>query len=283
MCLAIVKPAGLDVPEKNLRSGYEHHNDGCGIAWAENGELHVEKGMLTWDAFLGLYEGVKEHPCLIHFRKATHGPKNETNCHPFLFNDGKLALIHNGVIQIKIEDNALSDTGNFVKSIMDPIVKTAQVPLDHPALAFLIQRSIGTDKVAIMDGNGKVIFFNEDKGTVEDKIWYSNCSFRWTGNNTRHNTGGYLGNNRSTTSSSSIPSGTRRANDDDETDNHYWGRINRAATAPMIIEDGTKLEPGMATEYGYYEEDIEKEIEDYILSLGMTRQEAITRCFNNVD
>ena len=101
MCLAIYQPAGKTVQEKYLRYGFDNHSDGAGIAWAADGVLHVEKGIFNIEKLLEVYERVKQYPCLIHFRKATHGKVDAANCHPFLLNDGKLALIHNGVLNIR--------------------------------------------------------------------------------------------------------------------------------------------------------------------------------------
>lgn len=179
MCLAIYKPADVDIPLDHLKNGFGNHSDGAGMSWAENGKLHVRKGMFRIEDVLEQYEKIKHLPCLIHFRKATHGTVNATNCHPFVFNDGKLALIHNGVLQIKCCIEGLSDTAHFVKLVLEPLIKGRNVPINDGALNYLICTSIGSDKLAIMDETGKTFIFNEEKGQWEGGAWYSNASFRW--------------------------------------------------------------------------------------------------------
>ena len=52
------------------------------------------------------------------------------NCHPFLFNDNKLALIHNGILPIKCNIDGLSDTVHFVKLVLEPMVKKYNIPIN---------------------------------------------------------------------------------------------------------------------------------------------------------
>ena len=179
MCVAIYKPAGVEIPHKNFKNAFEHHPDGAGIAWAANGILYVKKGIFNVDEFIEQYEKVKQYHCLIHFRKATHGKIDATNCHPFLFNDGKLALIHNGILPIKCSIEGLSDTAHFVKLVLEPMVQQHKVPINDGALNYLISTSIGTDKLAVMDGQGTTYIFNEEKGAWDEGTWYSNTSYKF--------------------------------------------------------------------------------------------------------
>jgi len=236
-------------------------------------------------------------PYAIHFRKSTHGKKDENNCHPFLFNDGKLALIHNGVIPIKCSDDGFSDTWHFTHKVLEPMVKQYGVPIDDQALSWFIRVSIGTDKVAVMDNKGEVVIFNEDKGNWEDtdgpdgkkgKVWYSNYSFRYSSTN-------YA--SRNTTWSPNADqntnvSGAHRVDPDNENEDwegygYHPGRLSEAEHTPLsggvdtqIADDKTRG-PGKMTEYGWYDNEIEEEISDVQTRTGMSREDAIIDVFNN--
>jgi hypothetical protein len=299
MCLAIYKPRKLHIPEKNLRSGFEYNNDGCGLCWAENDKLTLVKGMMKWEDFWKLYKEHEDCPMLIHFRKSTHGKKDEANCHPFLFNDNKLALIHNGVLPIKCSDDGFSDTWHLVNKILDPLVKDHGISIDNQALSWLIKVAIGTDKIAVMDESGEVIIFNEDKGNWEDtdgdeekkgKVWYSNCSFRnttWQNRSTTNDwrPGAGSGNSHANRFQSSLPIGTG----DEEGEN--WEGYGYAQRMSQITPSngGTDIEiatdenrgPGKLTEYGWFDQEIEDEITSIKEKTGMQREDAIIHVFNN--
>ena len=177
MCLAIVKPAGKTVPEEHLRNGFDGNPDSAGIAYADNGAIGTVKTFGIEKLIESYYE--YEHlPMLIHFRLATHGAKDEKNCHPFVFNKGRLAAIHNGIINIQSTKDQ-SDTSMFIERVLEPVSK--RMSLWHPSVKFLVEQSIGNyNKIAVMDGNGETMIFNESAGHWVDGVWYSNTGYKET-------------------------------------------------------------------------------------------------------
>ena len=303
MCLAIVKPRGLHIPEKFLRAGMESNNDGCGMVWADDDKsLHVEKGMMTWEQFWELFQANQDKPMLVHFRRSTHGKKNADNCHPFMFNDGKLALIHNGTIPIKCSEEGYSDTWHLVYKVLEPLVKEHGVEIDSPSLSWLLKVAIGTDKIAIMDGIGEFVIFNEEKGSWEDaegpdnkkgKVWFSNSSFRSTTQTYRYQghgcgwTPGANSVNYHGTSPNRDVSGLTNADENEgEWEGFGYAARQARANAPLSgsntqIATDENRGPGAMTEYGWYDKEIEEMIDGVKKKMGMQRDDAIIHVFNN--
>ena len=334
MCLAIYQPAGKTVSELHLRNGFSNHEDGAGFAWAVNGQLFVKKGIFDVEEVIRHYETIKEYPCLIHFRKATHGKIDETNCHPFLFNDNKLALIHNGILSIKCTMDGLSDTAHFVKQVLEPMVKRNNVPIGDGALQYLLSTSIGTDKMVIMDGDGTTYVINEDKGKWEGGVWYSNMSFSYTYTKPtvyQYKGGGGTYFDRTGQGHAPSPSYALHKDnwrkkfedgaEDDESYLEFWKRTAKSEQSigtccpvdhrktqkiPLLLTDvvddagnvtvidGENVEdyinkieaeektytPGTMCDYGWWDEEIEADIEKHMKNTGCRREDAIIRVFN---
>jgi glucosamine--fructose-6-phosphate aminotransferase (isomerizing) len=75
--------------------------DSAGLATLTGPRLHVRKraGRIN-----ELVRYLRERPApgcvgISHTRWATHGPANDTNAHPHLSSDGRVAVVHNGVIE----------------------------------------------------------------------------------------------------------------------------------------------------------------------------------------
>lgn len=141
MCIAIIKNAGVDLPNSQiLKRCWRKNDDGAGYAYltTEN-EWHVVKGLMTWDAFINSYMAQEfkiGHTVLLHFRVGTSGKKVKGDCfsgctHPFpvaaqykrLMDERyttKQIVIHNGVHSRPAGD--LSDSQLAVKNIVYPLM-----------------------------------------------------------------------------------------------------------------------------------------------------------------
>ena len=177
MCLAIYKPKNTTVNTDRLRNGFNRNPHGSGIAYAKNGKVFIKKGFFSFDEFHKAYKSIGEkHAMLIHFRWATKGGKTKDNCHPFKLNQ-KHAMVHNGTIDRVLCKNNGSDSSNFAERILAPIIKENPSFIHSKAGKKMINLAIGESKVAVIDGSGEAVIFNEQKGHWDQGCWFSNESY----------------------------------------------------------------------------------------------------------
>jgi len=177
MCIAIYKPKDKLIPQDTLEQCYNANSDGAGYMFHKNGKLYIKKGFFSFADFWRSYRRDKSKECVIHFRIKTHGLINEANCHPYKINDN-FAFVHNGMISGYTDPNK-SDTWLFNEDVLQPFVqKWGNLGLFEDPVKKLIEARIGYSKLIFMDNQGNSKIFNEDKGTWDDGVWYSNNSYK---------------------------------------------------------------------------------------------------------
>lgn len=177
MCIAIMKSENKKINKATLKRCYDANPDGAGFMFAENKELTVQKGYFTFKEFYKEYKPHENKQVLLHFRIKTHGPIDKNNCHPFLVNNG-LGFIHNGIIS-GYGDDKQSDTIQFNNNILKKIVaKHGNNSLFDDPMVELIENVIGYSKLVFLDRHGNYKIMNEDKGSWNDGVWYSNNSWK---------------------------------------------------------------------------------------------------------
>ena len=129
MCLIAVQPVGSRIDLRGLRHAWEHGNDdGAGYMFSVGGKLIVRKPFWKLSEFLralqdDMAECAWKSPFVIHLRAATHGAMSAENTHPHLLDDGRVGLVHNGILTDYSGDRATSDTVLFSKLMLGRLSK----------------------------------------------------------------------------------------------------------------------------------------------------------------
>jgi hypothetical protein len=251
MCLAIYKPAETRPDWGAYKNGLDNNPDGWGIAVICDGELLTACGMGGFEEFRSNLEPFSHCQALIHFRWATHGDKDESNCHPFFVDD--LAVIHNGVVSIDTDsDKSRSDTWHFVTKVVAPMYKRDRDFFKRPDVVFNMELAHKTSKFVFLREDGEFGIWNQEDGiNAADGHWYSNdgyLPYKW----------GYA--SRSSTATVYVSSGSARSawNITDEEDEEMYRRWKE--------DEGYDSRDLDTYEKSYYQK-----IENDLMAFGFTR------------
>jgi len=203
MCIAIYKPAKVNIPSKKvLKTCFKNNPDGAGFAIKNlDGLTYGYKGYMSfsafWAAFRNYSKGREDTEMIIHFRISTHGLKDGSATHPFPISKeykdlsalkfvSDKVMAHNGIIQEygEPEDNKkLSDTQHFIRDILaDPAIRDN---LLNKAILQILSKSISTSKMIIFTSEGNAligkfkkvngVYFSND--SYKESLW--NDSYNW--------------------------------------------------------------------------------------------------------
>jgi glutamine amidotransferase len=135
--------------------------------------------------FLELREQYPNGYAMWHARYATHGVKNELNCHPFkVAGEYDTYLAHNGVLDIHIpKGDKRSDTRIMAEELLPRLGGVSA--LDDDYVYDMISSWASGNKVAVMTNDPsaqyKIYIINESLGSWDDNgIWWSNNSHKPT-------------------------------------------------------------------------------------------------------
>jgi hypothetical protein len=188
MCLLVVCKPNSTPSKQDLHNGACSNPHGYGFAIVADGRIITERSMSAKKSirrFLQLREQYPNGYAMWHARYATHGVKNEQNCHPFqVGDDTQTYLAHNGVLDTFIETgDKRSDTRVFAE---DTLPKLGGVSALNDENIYRMVESWATgSKIAVLTVNPvaeyQLYLINEKLGTWDDDgVWWSNSSYKRT-------------------------------------------------------------------------------------------------------
>lgn len=186
MCLLIVCEPNSTPKATDLHAGACSNPHGFGFAIHAGDRIISERSMSAKKSiarFLELREQYPDGYAMWHARYATHGVKNEQNCHPFkVGGDERTYLAHNGVLDISIgKSDKRSDTRVFAEDTLPRIGGVSA--LDDDNVWIMAETWAKGSKIAILTvdpaAQHPMYLLNESAGSWDNEgIWWSNQSHK---------------------------------------------------------------------------------------------------------
>ena len=186
MCLLAVCSPDSTPKKKDLECASCNNPHGFGFAVIAGDQIITGRGMSAKKVIRRFLEVRKQHPsswALFHARYATHGVKNEDNCHPFKVpSNPDTYLAHNGILDVHIPaGDKRSDTRVFAEDVLPAM--GGVTALDNDDVWKMVSKFAIGSKVAILtlDPNAKeqCYIINEDAGHWDnDGMWWSNNGYK---------------------------------------------------------------------------------------------------------
>jgi predicted glutamine amidotransferase len=177
MCIIVYKQKDVKIPDKfidTLETCFDNNPDGAGILYEKDGKLHIEKGFMTFDSFKRHYEKLNfsdKDIFVLHFRIATQGNIDQYTCHPFPISHKvkhlkattfhtNFAMVHNGCISMKDENDDLSDSQLFVRDVLSQL-NPADIYNDGPVKNLISMSTSGS----------KLLLWHTEYGIMTTGLW----------------------------------------------------------------------------------------------------------------
>ncbi len=140
------KPAApllIDGLQKLEYRGY----DSAGIALMKNGTITVNKSngrLAVLSDTINGGKGLSQTIGIGHTRWATHGKPSDINAHPHTSEDGRFAVVHNGIIENyqQIKEKLIADGVNFVSETDTEVIAHLLAARDDGNLLTTISRAV---------------------------------------------------------------------------------------------------------------------------------------------
>lgn len=189
MCLLIagkaseIRTALLNTPGL-IENIFKRNNDGVGAMYTSSRKVLRTPKVLpnTVAEAIAFIQSLPQDDrnLALHWRMRTHGDTDLENCHPYSVIDGKVALMHNGVLsQGNHADKSKSDTWHYIADVVRPMLELAPKMFMNMAWATLVASDISrNNRFAIMDNEGALMILNKHTGIDVQGMWFSN-TYAW--------------------------------------------------------------------------------------------------------
>lgn len=166
MCVICIKPAGVEMPAKEILDAMAIRNShGFGFATSSGKNFKTT----NYNLFLRELDKVTaSEACVIHMRWATHGSVKTNNCHPFYDKDTGYWFAHNGVLPIA-SVNDKTDSEIAFRDMFVPALK--RYGIESREFDHVVDDIRGYSKFVFMKGIDIYIYGNY---TEIDNCYYSN-------------------------------------------------------------------------------------------------------------
>jgi len=189
MCIILYKPIITELPDiQTLETCYNNNHHGAGFMYQYNNKVHIQKGFMTFESLILALDQLRqkiditEVPLVVHFRLASHGKINQSNCHPFPITKNinqlkskscitDIAMVHNGIIPFTSYNRNTSDTIIFTRDYLTEIKDS----LFNPVITELILHSTKS-KFIIMSGDNIQLIGDFIHDEI-DNCYYSNDGY----------------------------------------------------------------------------------------------------------
>ena len=186
MCLLVVASPNSTPRKKDLECASCNNPHGFGFAVITPNGIVTGRGMSSKKVIKKFLEVRKEFPnsyAMFHARYATHGVKNEDNCHPFKVpSKYDTYLAHNGILDINISaGDKRSDTRIFAEDTL--FAMGGVTALDDAHVWTMVSKWTLGSKIVIFtldpDANDQCYIINENAGHWDNEgMWWSNSTYK---------------------------------------------------------------------------------------------------------
>lgn len=185
MCVIAYKTKGAHLSDNMIRRMFKANPNGAGFMYADGGKVHFEKGFFSAEALIKRYRACvsADMSAVVHCRITTHGATCPQLCHPFPIvqkhakefkqrGEADLCMAHNGILPASawawFADDRDSDSSAYAHRLA--LEGLCRLPM--PWEAERMEREIGLNRIALMDGEGDVLMLGRWEKVAG--IWFSN-------------------------------------------------------------------------------------------------------------